>query len=43
MATIGGLLMPDMYAAAQQGLKDGQSQLAQRTLQQYAQPALNGD
>ena len=43
MATIGGLLMPDMYEAFQGGLKDGQSQLAHRTLAQYAQPALGGD
>lgn len=43
MATIGGLLMPDMYAAFQGGLKDGQGQLAQRTLQQNAQGAIGGD
>src|SRR6185312_13429707 len=43
MATIGGLLMPDMYAAFQGGLQNGQEQLAHRTLAQYAQPALGGD
>jgi hypothetical protein len=43
MATISGLLMPDLYDSFQQGQKDGQSQLQQRTLAQYAQPALNGD
>lgn len=43
MATIGGLLMPDMYGAVQEGYKDGQGQLAQRTLQQYAKAAIGGD
>ena len=43
MATIGGLLLPDLYTSGQQAFKDGQAQLAHRTLAQYAQPALNGD
>jgi hypothetical protein len=43
MATIGGLLMPDLYDSFQQGQKDGEAQLQQRTLRRYAQPALNGD
>lgn len=43
MGQIGQLLMPNMYDAVQGGIKDGQEQLKQRTLAQYAQPALGGD
>lgn len=43
MATIGGLVQPDILGAVNQGFDRGQDQRKSRILSQYAQGALGGD